>query len=350
MQEIRERCFSAPNLSPNNLDIFVRERIHIPIVDELYTEFVNNGTNQVLVKILNQIPPEYHPPILHTLATHVTKEKPVFIYSIGHDVDANRARFVAASTDLLWCLSLMVDDIIDNDDFRANRRTAWRIYGQQETYRSAEVAFRTLQHLTTQILSPEAEQLLVETVEDGLRSLRDPVVKNMDSGVDDILSNIDRRARFHCEYPVKALFTNTGNEELIQAATNALFCVNRAGQILNDVKDLVLSEIYGRLPYTDIHSGTVTVPLIMLQKVSTTDEKQKLRECFNSPSLTSEQMNWLQGFIVRKLPKQQIHNLISENYRIFLETMSQIVASEYFVLCQGWVDYKIGQANKLLLN
>lgn len=350
MWERGKRCFSAPELSLNNLDILVRERISIPIVDELYAEFVRNGTNQALVKILNQIPPEYHSPILHTLTTHVTKEKPVFIYGIGHDVDANRAQFVAASTDLLWCLSLMVDDIIDKDDFRANKKTAWRIYGQQETYRSAEVAFRTLQDLTAQTLSPEAKQLPIETVNDSLKSLEDPAIKNMDSNINDILRNIDRRARFHCEYPVKTLFANTGNEELIQAATNALFCVNRAGQILNDVKDLVPLEIYGRLPYTDIHSGTVTVPLIMLQKVSTPDEKQKLRECFNFPSLTSEQTNWLQGFIVRRLPRQQIYNLVSDNYRIFLETMNRIVTARDFVFCENWVNYKMSQADKLLLN
>ena len=269
---------------------------------------------------------------------------------MGNSFDTNRARFVAASTDLLWCLSLMVDDIIDEDDYRASKKTAWSIYGQQETYASANVAFGTLQDLTTETLSPKTKQLLIETVEDSLKSLEDPALNNMNSNIEDILRNVDRRARFHCEYPVKALFAGSKREEIISIAADGLFCVNRAGQILNDVKDLIPPQIYGRKLFADIHTGTATVPLVMLRETSTTDEEQILRECFNCPSLTTEQTNWLQRFIITKLPKQRIYALVLENYRQFLETMSKTVTPEYFVLCQKWVDYKMSQANELLSN
>ncbi len=351
MQEIARNHFPATKLSLDNLPVLTRERIFTPIIDELYHEFIENGTNQALVSILKQIPTEYHPPILHTLTTHVTKEKPVFIYSIGieNSVDTNIARFVAASTDLLWCLSLMIDDIIDEDDFRANKKTAWSIYGKQETYTSVNVALKTLQNLTAEILSPQINQLLIETVEDGLQSLKDPSIKDMDSNIDDILRNIDRRARFHCEYPTKALFTN-GEDEMVSIASEGLFCLNRAGQILNDLKDIIPSQIYGRELFADIRSGTVTIPLIMLREVSTIEEGKILRECFNCPSLTTEQATWLQDFIATKLPREQIYTLVIENYRQFLETMRRIVTSEYFVLCQNWVNYKLNQANKLLFH
>ncbi|GIV44972.1 MAG: hypothetical protein KatS3mg035_2095 [Bacteroidia bacterium] len=153
MQEILKNYPPAAELSLKNLAALTQERLFTPIVKDLYAEFVRNGTNQALVEILNQIPTEQHLPILHTLTTHVTKEKPVFIYGIGigNSIDINKARFVAASTDLLWCLSLMVDDIIDRDHFRADKKTAWRIYGEQTTYKSADIAFQTLQGLKVEI-------------------------------------------------------------------------------------------------------------------------------------------------------------------------------------------------------
>ena len=241
-KERRDCSVLEPRL--DNLAILIRERIFTPVIEEFYNEFINNGTHQYLAEILSQIPAEYHPPVLHTLATHVTKEKPVFIYGIGigNSVDVKRTRFVAASVDLLWCLSLMVDDIIDGDRLRANKKTAWSVYGKKETYKSAEIAFEVLQEITAETLSPSIRTLLVEAVEDSLKSLEVSAVRNMDASVDDILRNIDRRARFHCEYPIKALFAGRENEETTFLAMEALFCANRAGQILNDIKILFPHE------------------------------------------------------------------------------------------------------------
>ncbi len=352
MQRKERKDFSVLEPSLDNLTILIRERIFSPVIKELYNEFINNGTYQYLIEILSQIPAEYHPPILHTLATHVTKEKPVFIYGIGMSnfVDAKKTRFVAASVDLLWCLSLMVDDIIDRDRLRANKKTAWSIYGEKETYKSAEIAFEVLQESTAETLSPSIRTLLVEAVKDSLNSLGDSVIRDMNAGVNDILRNIDRRARFHCEYPIKALFAGKENEETTFLAMEALFCANRAGQILNDTKDLVPSRIYGRDLFADVRSGTVTIPLAMLREVATTEERQRLTECFNAPYLTLGQRNWLQNFVNIKLPRSQIFALVLQNYSRFLEIMRKISTSECLVLSQKWVDYKMGQAKKLLLN
>jgi geranylgeranyl pyrophosphate synthase len=346
----------APKLTLESLTAFVRERIHTPIVEELYNGFVENGINQTLVEILGNIPEEYRPPILHTLSTHVTKEKPVFVYGIGsYQVDdKDRVRFIAASVDLLWCLSLIVDDIFDADAQRAGKETAWRIFGKEPSYRSAEVTFELLQCLTEKRLSTEAKDLLIECVTEGISSLEDPVIRTLDSSRESILDNIDRRARFHCEYPIRALFPeaklNSGKRETVRRGTEGLFCVNRAGQILNDVKDLVPSQIYGRDTFSDISGGTSTIPLIMLYEDLDIREREGLRGVFGNPSATADKVDWLTRISEEKLPRQDIYSLVSENYRRFLETMEPIVDLNYFGFCQKWVDYKLDQALILLAN
>lgn len=52
----------------------------------------------------------------------------------------------------------MVEDIIDRDHLRANKKTAWSIYEEQTTYKSADIAFQILQGLTAEILSPQIAQ------------------------------------------------------------------------------------------------------------------------------------------------------------------------------------------------
>jgi len=73
MQEIIKDYLYASKPTPENLEVLAQERIFVPLVRKFYGEFVRNGTNQALVEIFKKISPEYHPPILHTLTTHVTK-------------------------------------------------------------------------------------------------------------------------------------------------------------------------------------------------------------------------------------------------------------------------------------
>lgn len=352
MHEIVGGHLPTPKSTLENLEILTRERIFTPIIGEFYNEFVRNGTNQALVEILSEVPTEYHPPILYTLTTHVTKEKPIFVYGVGsHYFDnKDKVRFIAASTDLLWCLSLIVDDIVDEDTQRANKETSWYIYGKEKSYESARVVFKNFQDLIERTLSPKTKELLFECVEDGVKSLKDPAIRRLDSSIESILDNVNRRARFHCEYPIRALFSTEESQEIASLASEGLFCINRAGQILNDVKDLVPSEIYGRKLFSDISSGTATIPLVMLYGELVGEEKHLLKDCFNNPSLISERIDWLNKIIIQRLPRKRIYSLILENYRQFLKLMEVVITPGYFPFCQKWVDYKLNQASRLLPN
>jgi len=330
----------------------IPERIWHPVIRGFYEEFVRNGTYTTLEEILAQIPPESLPPILYTLTTHVTMEKPIFVYGIGVNfTPEDRVKFVAASTHLLWCLSLIVDDILDKDTQRANRATAWLVFGKEKTYSDALAAYNTLQRLTGERLSPQTSTILVQCVERSLRSLTDTSIRNLDTSIENILRNIDDRARFHCEYPLLALspYSSETTEE-IKRAINALFCVNRAGQILNDVKDLVPSGLYGREGFSDLRSGTATVPLIMLYQALSPEEKNLFTISFGNTSLISNNNPQIREIISQRLPQTQIYSLAEEFYTTFLSLIKGTISPNYFPFCQSWVDYKLEQANKLLFS
>lgn len=136
---------NLPSLS-TFLDEQTRSRLKQPTLEFLYQEYAANGILENLVEILQKIPKDYLDPILLTLTTHVTKEKPLLVYSMGKSfgVNEDKTRTVAAVVDLLWALSLMIDDIQDTDTRRAGRTTAWVEYGEEYTYQTAKLGLKAI--------------------------------------------------------------------------------------------------------------------------------------------------------------------------------------------------------------
>lgn len=337
-----------------NLYLEIKKRITTPVIQKLYDEFVQNGTYQALIEILNFLPPFCLPPIFHTLTTHVTKEKPVFVYGIVKEFSGEiekRKRFIAASTDFIWCLSLMIDDIVDKDTQRAGRETAWVIFGREKTYQAAQIAYQILQNLTETRISSQAKNLLVECVEEGLSSLSDPQIRSLPTATEEaLIENITRRARFHCEYPLRVLSPTLTVDERLALAIEGLHFVNLGGQILNDLKDLVISDLYGRPPLSDIKGGIVTIPLLRVYRNSTEEEKALLEYCLGQPTLVDQNIGPIIDIVALRLPKEDTYALVGKYYQRFLDLMGQVISPDYFPFCSAWVDYKLDQAHRLLFS
>lgn len=327
----------------------VKARIKIPTITHLYQKFTTDGLEQVSWEIINSVPEAGRRPLLYTLITHVTKEKPVFIYAIGKSSDRAKAKFVAASTDLLWALSLMMDDVVDDDIQRAGKDTAWVVYGRKQVEDNIKVILKKLVFIQAQKISPRAAVFLQECVDDGIKSLFAPQIHSLDSKEEDILKNIDQRARFHCEYPMRAIFEESeGPEKQLRLGAEALFASNRAGQILNDVKDLVASNLYGRPLFSDIMRGTITVPLRMMVDTVKSADNKLLEGAFGKEKMDPKTLSDLENLFLANLPKMKIRQKVSSTYERFTDLMRLITGEDDFNICQEWAQYKLSQADRLL--
>lgn len=329
----------------------VKARIRVPTLARLYQKFEDSGLEQTSWEMISDIPESERRPLLYTLTSHVTKEKPVFIYAIGRHSPQykERAQFVAASTDLLWSLSLMMDDIVDNDTQRADKDTAWSVYGKKQVENDIKFILKSLVQPQAQRISPHVAVFLQECVNDGMRSLFAPQIHSLDSTEEDILQNIDQRARFHCEYPMRAIFDGAeGSERQLALGTEALFASNRAGQILNDVKDLVPSSLYGRPLFSDITGGTITVPLRMMADGVRGVDKRLLEGAFGKKELDTKTLFDLKNLVLASLPRTRIHQKVSGIYERFTDIMRLVTDTDDFSICQEWAQYKLSQADRLL--
>lgn len=339
----------------DSLDAFkeaVDLRIKTPQIANLYRRFQDAGLEEASWKVISDIPETERVPLLYTLTVHVTKEKPVFIYAIGKHYRRNieKLNLVAVSTDLLWALSLMLDDVVDNDTQRAGQDSTWTIFGKENIRNYVMSTLGIFYEKQAQEISPAVANLLRSCVEDGIRSLYSPQVHSIDSSEEDILYNIDQRARFHCEYPIKAIFEgDPEHEEQSKLAMEGLFASNRAGQIINDVKDLVPSNLYGRPLFSDIIGGTTTVPLSMMMDVLKGADRRFIYRVFNSKESDQKTLDDLEGIISANLPRARIHRKISDIYEYFTDIMRVVTDEDGFDVCQEWSEYKLTQADRLLL-
>ena len=121
-----------------------------------------------------------------------------------------------------------------------------------------------------------------------------------------------------------------------------------AGQILNDVKDLVSTNLYGRKSFSDIRGGIMTIPLVMLYKGLNEEQKRYFCSIFGHRDLTNNELENFHEIVYTKLPRFEIFERVRTGYSHFLELMGRIDSIDGLNLSERWVSYKMAQAQELL--
>lgn len=339
-------------ISPRSLQEIIerstRERLVNPITTSLFDEYLNSGIMIESTRLLSLVEGRDISPVIHTLTTHVTKEKPVFIQSIGNAnlIDSKKTTFIAASTDILWALSLIIDDISDKDVQRAGRDTAWVKFGKNFAYQAADEVRKVIMKEVQTRISPFARELLEKYIDQGLLSLNAESPRGLSSNPKEVFDNIREKALFHCNFPAFALFPHDFKKR--DKIVHALHASNLGGQILNDIKDLVPSLYHRRELYSDIREQNATIPILMLYNRLPKIEKLILTNVFKSSELTNKDKEQL-GLLVRNyLPRSEILKLITGQYKLFDNYMHELCGDSNHEVYSQWVDYKTHQAINLL--
>ncbi len=120
------------------IDLHTRERIYTPIVVSLYDEFISSGSANELSRLVALLPTEQYPLVLHSLSTHVTREKAAWVTQFASqlEISATDTAYLGAVSELLWTAALIADDIEDDDMQRANIETVWVRYGKQDAFKA----------------------------------------------------------------------------------------------------------------------------------------------------------------------------------------------------------------------
>ena len=108
--------------------------IYDPTVREVFDIYVDSGCYQEYVNLLGRMSVDSRNLLINANTSQVHKEKSGIPLMGAHNYgwDKDGAARIGAAIEALWGLSIIVDDIIDNDIVRNDQPALWVKYGRSE--------------------------------------------------------------------------------------------------------------------------------------------------------------------------------------------------------------------------
>lgn len=322
-------------------------KIENETVRVLFSGYCDTGILNEVGNIVDQIPNELREPIIHTLGSHITKEKPMMVYSAlrSKEINDDKAIPISATVDILWALSLMYDDMFDQDKKRAGETSAWVEFGSDITFKSAQAGLEAVKDRLNLAVGSEAGQTVDKYIGKSLVSLKEHRQIKLGTGAECLLTNYSHRSLFHTGLPFALVGMPTFSSD---TSFIALDNVNIAGQILNDLKDVSPKYTWIRESFSDIRTGVTTVPIeIMFANLSEHD-KENFRTLFGKENLESSEKQSIVDMFNQTKSLDKTIVLAEELYRLCQSGFEKSISTQYINYINRWLDYKRSQLKELI--
>lgn len=333
-----------------SLYTLVKDRLNDPAVVYFYDEFQKNGIHRHVSEILTAIPPMFVGPVLQTYRSHVTKEKAAFAFALLMTVRGSEflAASLAAVVDMLWILSIIYDDIEDNDEKRSGLPSAWIEFGRDLSKQSVGEGIAAVLGKLEKDFGSDAAQLSGRLIESGIASLREHRELTVESSFRRILENYRKRSAFHDRFTVAAVYGGDWERKNESGrAYRMMSAVNLGGQILNDLKDFRGDRWYGRDGLSDIRSGLVTVPIKVLWDLMSLEERVDFSSLFGKGTINHAEYDFVLGLYEKYELETRLVSTTRRYYDLFLRLSEQIIDPTYQPYFRRWYGYKCCQSTLL---
>ncbi len=293
------------------------ETIEPPLNPEelILVEYKNAGIDMLSRELISSLDEQESKPIAYTHELWYSKTKTMLpsIISSEIGIDPKEITMLSTSIDVLWTLSVMVDDIYDQDTHRRSKPAAWTVFGAEQTYKSAQAGFEDVLQILAKHYGVKSAQLCKSSVERGLQSIKDHKFIELSCGFNQLVENYGNRDAFFARFPFEALSIQyPESAKQLEDSAIALEKYYFAGQIGNDLDDM-FKEVNGNCRYSDVKSGLVTVPTRILWEKMTESDKESFLEIFDTKELTE-----IQNVIL---------NQLKYKYSVFDRSFEKIVES-----------------------
>lgn len=269
--------------------------------DQALIELYNrSGVKVESDKVIGSLPEQQAKIILYTHNGSATKVKPMLPYllSTHNGIPEPTARSLAASVDLLWTLSVIVDDIQDGDTVRRGKEASWVKYGKEETMAAAHACLEKVMGYLYANFGKEVVGMCKQYIEEGLQSQATQHELRLDSTPEQILHQYSERDSFFTTFPLVAAFAlhQPQNTQKANECALGLQAYNQGGQIGNDLNDLT-PKADGRYRFSDIKNGQVTLPIFLLYARLDETQREYFLSRFGKRDLTAEEATQIREFI-----------------------------------------------------
>ncbi|MBI4036640.1 polyprenyl synthetase family protein [Candidatus Daviesbacteria bacterium] len=324
------------------LDTAIYARINAPTVLSVFEEWKNRGLLFLTQEFLGRLEPETAIPIHHSFVTHVHKEKGLFVEVLGKNLGINSdiRKPLAVSADMLWAISLMFDDIEDEDTMRGNLQTCWVKFGKQQTLAAAlNGTKKLLEYLTEKVGNSTVASSCTRYIQIGLRSLREHRLMDLETPVGIITRNYENRCDFHGTFQLSAMWTESQEDQKFKLAISGLRLFNQGGQLINDLKDFTDGDLYGR-SFSDIRRGVPTIPLSYLYNLLSPTDRSTLLAFFGKGTITPTDSMVINELVTKSNVLRNTLARIADCYRDSIAQLAEVVSPQDLSWFQKWAEYK----------
>lgn len=322
------------------------ERLTVPVVKKLYETYKETGCLSALARMISRMPDSNRAPLIHTLGSHVTKEKPIFVFAVAQakGIDQTKTQVLSASVDLLWALSLILDDIIDNDTVRAGKESAWVKFGKTEAHFCINAGLQAVREELVRHFSQTGWTIMDSYINRAMKSVQQHPLLTFETDPSLLRENYINRNDFYCAAPVKIVsLGNQGTSDKV--AIDTLRNVTIAGQILNDLKDMWPEFDHIRPNFSDFRNRLVTIPIKQMYTLLNDSQRIALKQLWNEDSTKDGTLERLMVLVRASEIKSQVVESIKHTYCESVIEFEFVVSNPSFrAIFREWINYKLHQS------
>lgn len=288
----------------------------VPAEELIRIAYKENNVEAMARELINSAGEAESEPVRYTHELWYSKAKTMLpsmaAKSLG--LEEEKVQTVSAAVDVLWTLSVVVDDIYDIDEMRRGKPAAWKVFGKAEAYKSAETVLRKVLEKLAIELSPIAAKICKQSIEEGMKSIKEHKKLGFENTQEDFEENYKSRDAFFSAAPMEILAAvYIDKSQVLVEAGSGLETYYLGGQIGNDLDDLFGGA--GRTKkYSDIRSGLVTLPIkIMWDRMDKVD-RVNFMNLFGKGELSEEESTMIEGLLEKHQIFEKSMRLIEEKY------------------------------------
>lgn len=270
--------------------------------------------------------------------------RPVFLSLAARlfDYEGNRTTVLSGVVEYIHTATLLHDDVIDGAKYRRGRKSANNVFGNDITVLCGDFLYsRAFMNLVMDG-SPEIQMILAKAAKTMSEGEVFQLVKTayFDLSIEDYIKIINSKTAvlFSSCCEIGAILGKVSKEDQAKLKEFGVL-TGQAFQMSDDILDYMGDpEKTGKKPGTDLNEGKMTLPVIMLRKAATDEERKRLKDIIVDEPFSDENLQYVLDLMtkydIKKVSEEYVDTLVIQSknllkdfpdnaYRTALEFLSE---------------------------
>jgi octaprenyl-diphosphate synthase len=257
----------------------------------------------------------------------------------------DRATVLSGVVEYIHTATLLHDDVIDGAKYRRGRKSANNVFGNDITVLCGDFLYsRAFMNLVMDG-SPEIQMILAKAAKTMSEGEVFQLVKTayFDLQMEDYIKIINSKTAvlFSSCCEIGAILGNVSKENQENMRQFGIL-VGQAFQMSDDILDYLGDpEVTGKKPGTDLNEGKMTLPILLLRDIATSEERKRLKEIMVDEPFSEENLNYILKLMKNYNIKQKAEEYVDSIVIQSKEILKAFPENEYRKALEFLAEYMI---------